>query len=116
MGFAHRVHGYLGFRVWGYGFGMQVTYTFKFKGFGVYSFEGLRTSGVQGFGRASSCKPGHPESFEVRNLGSRIDQSSTVVPIYSLRFSHRPLSSSFWGLPYRILNINPKRNYLGAYG
>ena len=30
--------------------------------------------------------------------------------------THRPLSSSFLGLPYRILNINPKRNYLGAYG
>ena len=28
--------------------------------------------------------------------------------------THRPLSSSFLGLPYRILNIN--RYYLGAYG
>ena len=25
-------------------------------------------------------------------------------------------SSSFWGLPYRILNIHQKRNYYGAYG
>ena len=30
--------------------------------------------------------------------------------------THRPLSSSFWGLPYRILNTIHKRNYLGAYG
>ena len=30
--------------------------------------------------------------------------------------THRPLSSSFLGLPYRILNINHKRNYLGACG
>ena len=29
---------------------------------------------------------------------------------------HRPLSSSFLGLPYRTLNMNLKRNYLGAYG
>ena len=28
----------------------------------------------------------------------------------------RPHSSSFLGLPYRILNMNPKRNYYGAYG
>ena len=30
--------------------------------------------------------------------------------------AHRLLSSSFLGLPYRILNLNHKRNYLGAYG
>ena len=30
--------------------------------------------------------------------------------------THRPSSKSFTGLPYRILNINSKRNYLGAYG
>ena len=30
--------------------------------------------------------------------------------------THRPLSSSFLGLPCRILNIFHKRNYLGAYG
>ena len=30
--------------------------------------------------------------------------------------THRPHSSSFWGLPYRILHMNPKRNYSGAYG
>ena len=29
--------------------------------------------------------------------------------------THRLLSSSFLGLPYRILHINHKRNYLGAY-
>ena len=33
-----------------------------------------------------------------------------------VNYTHRPLSSSFLGLPYRILNINHKRNYLGAYG
>ena len=32
------------------------------------------------------------------------------------RLSHRPQSSSFWGLAYRILNMNPKRNYFGASG
>ena len=26
--------------------------------------------------------------------------------------THRPLSSSFWGLPYRILNINHKNELL----
>ena len=26
--------------------------------------------------------------------------------------THRPLSSSFWGLPYRILNINHKEELL----
>ena len=30
--------------------------------------------------------------------------------------SHRLFSSSFLGTPYRILNKNTKRNYLGAYG
>ena len=30
--------------------------------------------------------------------------------------THRPLSSSFLGLPYRTLNTNLKRNYLGACG
>ena len=33
-----------------------------------------------------------------------------------LQLSHRPLSSSFLGLPYRILNINHKKELLGAYG
>ena len=33
-------------------------------------------------------------------------QSPTVVP------THRPLSSSFLGLPYRILNINHKKELL----
>ena len=32
------------------------------------------------------------------------------------KFTQRPQSSSFLGLPYRILNMNPKRNYYGAYG
>ena len=26
--------------------------------------------------------------------------------------THRPQSSSFWGLPYRILNMNPKKELL----
>ena len=30
--------------------------------------------------------------------------------------THGPVSSSFLGLPYRILNINHKRNYLEADG
>ena len=29
--------------------------------------------------------------------------------VKSLGFTHRPLSSSFLGLPYRILNINHKK-------
>ena len=29
-----------------------------------------------------------------------------------LGFTHRPLSSSFWGLPYRVLNINHKKELL----
>ena len=31
-----------------------------------------------------------------------------------LRFTHRPLSSSFLGLPYRILNINHKKELFGG--
>ena len=31
-------------------------------------------------------------------------------------FTHRPRSSSFLGLLYRVLNMNPERNYYGAYG
>ena len=30
----------------------------------------------------------------------------------ALNPTHRPLSSSFWGLPYRILNINHKQELL----
>ena len=29
-----------------------------------------------------------------------------------LGFAHRPLSSSFWGLPQRILNMNHKKELL----
>ena len=29
-----------------------------------------------------------------------------------LGFTHRPLSSSFWGLPYRVLNISHKKELL----
>ena len=32
--------------------------------------------------------------------------------IETLGFTHRPLSSSFWGLAYRILNINHKKELL----
>ena len=28
--------------------------------------------------------------------------------------THRPLSSSFWGLPYRTLNMNHKKELLGS--
>ena len=31
---------------------------------------------------------------------------------FDLGFTHRPLSSSFLGLPYRILNINHKKELL----
>ena len=27
-------------------------------------------------------------------------------------FNHRPQSNSFWGFPYRILNMNPKKKLL----
>ena len=29
-----------------------------------------------------------------------------------MEFTHRPLSRSFWGLPYRILNIDHKKELL----
>ena len=29
-----------------------------------------------------------------------------------LGFTHRPLSSSYWGLPYRVVNINHKLELL----
>ena len=32
--------------------------------------------------------------------------------IHLLVYTHRPQSSSFWGLPYRILNIKPKKELL----
>ena len=37
-----------------------------------------------------------------------------VPPLLSIIIpcTHRPLSSSFWGLPYRILNINHKKELL----
>ena len=49
-------------------------------------------------------------------LGSGPKPRITDLHVQGLEFTHRPLSSSVWGLPYRILNINHKRNYLGAYG
>ena len=38
------------------------------------------------------------------------------LDIRLIRFTHTPLSSSFLGLSYRILNRNHKRSYLGASG
>ena len=35
-----------------------------------------------------------------------------TLAAYSLEFTHRPLSSSFLGVPYRILNINHKKELL----
>ena len=43
----------------------------------------------------------------------------TLRPVSSLGFqasAQMLRSSSFWGLPYRILNMNFKRNYYGASG
>ena len=60
--------------------------------------------------------------FELFRVPSTFSVASEVLP---LRFgkasptkvlTHRPLSSSFWGLPYRILNINHKKELQGAYG
>ena len=36
------------------------------------------------------------------------------VPTLILWFMHRPQSSSFLGLPYRIPNMNPKKELLGG--
>ena len=41
------------------------------------------------------------EGLGFRCLGFRV--------IQTLDHTHRPQSSSFWGLPYRILNMNPKK-------
>ena len=35
-----------------------------------------------------------------------------IVGFRGLGFTHRPLSSSFLGLPYRVLNINHKKELL----
>ena len=46
-----------------------------------------------------------------RRIGSQSRGSA-----FQVHPTHRPLSSSFLGLPHRILGINHKRNYLGTYG
>ena len=50
----------------------------------------------------------------------QIALASDSDDVFGLRGCHTlPMGSQvvpFWGLPYRILNINHKRNYLGAYG
>ena len=38
-----------------------------------------------------------------------------IVP-YCNCTPHRPLGSSFWGIPYRTLNINHNKELLGAFG
>ena len=47
--------------------------------------------------------------------GESSTQSLGVCDV-ELPSTHRPLSSSLLGLPYRTLNIIQKTNYLGAYG
>ena len=44
----------------------------------------------------------------LRKLGSAAEPKKEQVKNFLVNPSHRPLSSSFLGLPYRILNINPK--------
>ena len=52
-----------------------------------------------------------PESCKLNN------PILTANSLYKSGFTHRPLSSSFSWLVFRILQgIIPKRNYLGAYG
>ena len=44
------------------------------------------------------------------------DLGNAILPAALLGvYTRRLLSSSFLGLPYGVLNVNPKRNYLGAY-
>ena len=40
------------------------------------------------------------------------DPALLVLLAHSAGHTHRPLSSSFWGLPYRILNINHRKELL----
>ena len=40
----------------------------------------------------------------------------TVSRLAPQHLTHRPYSSSFWRLPYRILNMNPKKELHGANG
>ena len=49
-------------------------------------------------------------------LGPRVEVVDRSWEESGLGPTHRPHSSSFLGLPYRILHMNPKRNYYGAYG
>ena len=43
-----------------------------------------------------------PSLKQIKDAGKNSSSNST----------HSPLGSSFWGLPYRILNINPKKELL----
>ena len=47
-----------------------------------------------------------------RNKGSRVSGFRAFVFIRVGGFTHRPQSSSFLGLPYRILNMSHKKELL----
>ena len=51
-----------------------------------------------------------------RYLGCNGDVVVESIAKLHLVDTHGLHSSSFMGLPYRILNMNPKRNYHGADG
>ena len=61
----------------------------------------------------------HPKMQKHGSLGRRFRNSEANGEPKNLRrlgFTQRPHSSSFLGLPSRILDIAPKRNYYGALG
>ena len=50
-------------------------------------------------------------------LQCSVEAANTAVIQRRVLVTHRLHSSSFWGLPYRIPNMNPKKElYYGAYG
>ena len=51
----------------------------------------------------------------VPTLGSAVSKLRPV-DVEECVHTHRLHSSSFLGLPYRILNMNPKKEYYGASG
>ena len=65
--------------------------------------------------KVSKTSPGNPRPWKT-GMAARMEEATstevegTVKP--TLNSTHRPLSSSFSGLPYRILNINHKKELL----
>ena len=81
----------------------------------------MRTNQGQSESCTISCSnpktlnPGTLNPYLVSSQNLRIVKTRPGIKIYRGR-NNRPLSSSCLGLPYRILNINHRKELLRAYG